>query len=144
MNWTIEYQQEEYFVRITLEGHFSWKDHSQKVQEIISQDYWKPGMSILFDCRKIACTNTNFDLVNNLSENFIEYEKVIECGRIALLMKSTTDFGRARQFELLTNEKINAEINVFLDKDKAIEWLQNSVSESDDNQSYKVKNLKAD
>ncbi len=39
-------------------------------------------------------------------------------------MKSLTDFARGRQFELLTEHDMEAEISVFLDEDKALEWLR--------------------
>lgn len=123
MNWTIEYIENLNFVKIVTEGVFTVSDHLAMVKDIISQKFWKPGMNAFFDHRKLEFIETSIELIKEVSENHKRYEAQIGDGKAAILMKSLEDYLRGRQFELLTSHQASARLNVFMDEDKAIEWL---------------------
>lgn len=123
MNWTIKYIEKLNFVKIVTEGDFTLSDHLAMVEDIISQKFWKPGMNTLFDHRKLDFNETTIALMKEASENHKRYEVQIGDGKAAILMKSLEDYLRGRQFELLTSHQASARLNVFMDEDKAIEWL---------------------
>jgi hypothetical protein len=124
MNWTMKLIEQINTVRITSSGIFDADDDLRLVKDIISQNYWKPGMNMLLDHRGVEFEGTDINLVRRVSEHHKRYEAEIGAGKMALLMKSLTDFARGRQFELLTEYDMEAEIDVFLDEDKALEWLR--------------------
>ena len=123
MNWTIEFIKNPNFVKIVTDGDFSVNDHVAMIEDIISQKFWKPGMDTFFDHRKLEFNETTIELMKRVSENHKRYEKRIGSGRAAILMKSLEDYLRARQFELLTSHQASAKFNIFMDEDKALQWL---------------------
>ena len=93
------------------------------IQEVVSQKFWKPGTNLLIDDRKVEFSGTDVDLIRKVSENFRSFGKEIGDGKVAILMDSLTDYARGRQFELLTDYKMSAEIRAFMDEEKALDWL---------------------
>lgn len=58
------------------------------------------------------------------AENHVAHDERIGTGRAAVLMKAPADYGRGRQFELLTEGRISATMRIFLDEAEAIAWLR--------------------
>src|SRR5687768_1827750 len=102
MEWTIEYIEDKHYIRVNSKGKFNHKDHQRKMAEIVSKVYWKPGLNILFDCTKVDFTGTDLEDVRKVVSYYINRNELIGCGKIAMLMKSMADFGRGRQFEILS------------------------------------------
>ncbi len=123
MNWTIEFIKNPNFVKIVTSGDFSVNDHVAMIEDIISQKFWKPGMNTFFDHRKLEFNETTIELMKKVSENHRKHEKQIGNGKAAILMKSLEDYLRGRQFELLTSHQASAKFNIFMDEDKALQWL---------------------
>ena len=123
MNWTIEYIEPLNVVKIITEGDFSTDDHLRMIEDIISRDFWIPGMDTFFDHRKLDFKRTTIALMRKVSANHQKYEKQIGNGKAALLMKSLADFARGRQIELMTRYEVSATVSVFLDEEETIKWL---------------------
>lgn len=124
MNWTLELIKQLNTVKITSDGIFDAADDLNLIENIISQKYWKPGMNMLLDHRQTEFNGTDIDLMRRVSDHHKKYKAQIGDGKMALLMKNLTDFARGRQFELLTEHDMKGEISVFMDEDKALEWLK--------------------
>jgi len=127
MKWTIEYVEEHNYVNVICEGLFSIKDHPQMFEDIVSCEYWQPGMALFFDNRNVDFGATDFSLMRQASQNYERASNRIGNGKAAMLMKSLADFGRGRQFEMLSDAKGSVNMRVFLDKEEAVIWL---ISES--------------
>ena len=128
MNWTIEYIEDRQFVRINYSGLFSVQEQIKAIEDLLSRSFWRPGMPIFIDHRKLDFGNTNISVLREPGIFHQKNDTLIGNSPIAVLMKSLSDFGRGRQFELLTQGKVSATIKVFLDEEKAIDWLNESVS----------------
>ncbi|HEX8248904.1 MAG TPA: hypothetical protein VF599_12070 [Pyrinomonadaceae bacterium] len=115
MNWTIEYIEEGNFVRATPEGLFNHDDHRRMIDDIVSREFWKQGMSALFDNRKLEYGATTAQLMKGAGANHLEYNARIGDGKAVLLMKSTPDFMRGRQYEIITEGKVSAKVGIFQD-----------------------------
>lgn len=126
MNWTIEYIELRQYVRISYEGFFSVGEQVAAIEDLISRQFWQPGMSVLADYRKLDFGKTDISTMQQLSVSHQNKDRSIGTTRFALLMKSVSDFGRGRQYELLSKEKISAKLEVFLDEDEALGWLLKS------------------
>ncbi len=122
-SWTIEFTESQDFVKIVAEGAFSTTEHSQLLEDLLTRRSWIPGMNILFDDRKVEFDGTNVELIRRVGDNFQLYDEKIGDGKIAILMKSLTDYARGRQFELITEKKISGDLKIFMDEEKAVEWL---------------------
>lgn len=123
MNWTVEYVKSQNLVKVKTAGIFTLGDQIKMIEDVISQKFWKPGLDVLVDHRKVDFDDTDVDFMRKASQNHEKYEKKIGSGNIALLMKSLTDYARGRQFELLTEKKVASKISVFTDEEKALNWL---------------------
>jgi hypothetical protein len=123
MNWTIENIQDEHFVRVVTEGDFSAADHKRMTENILSQKFWKPGTNVLFDHRNLNFGVTSVALMKEIASTHIKNDARIGSGKAAILMKSLPDFVRGRQFEIITEGKILANLQIFQDEKKALAWL---------------------
>ena len=123
MKWKIEYFELQDFVKITTEGVFSVGDHLEMTRDIVSQKFWKPGKNVLFDHQKLEFIETDVDMMRKVSENHQKFERQIGDGKAAIVMKSLENYARGRQFELLTDKKVSAKLNIFMNKDAALKWL---------------------
>lgn len=123
MNWTIQYLEEPYYARVNIEGKFNADDHLRNIEELALQEHWKPDLNILFDCRNADFGNSNYENIEDLAANFIKNDLFIGCGKVCLLMRSVVDFGKGRQFEMLTDEQICANVCIFLNEPQALRWL---------------------
>lgn len=123
MRWSIEHVKAGNFVRIVLEGNFNLADQRRMIDDIVSRDFWTPGMSALFDNRKLEYGATTVQLMKEAGANHLEYDARIGDGKAALLMKSTPDFMRGRQYEIITQGKVSAKVGIFQEETEALEWL---------------------
>ena len=112
------------FPTVIVEGLFSINGHSEMIADLVSQSFWKPGMNLLIDDRKVEFSGTNLDLLRVVSENFRSFEEKLGNGKVAILMDSLTDYARGRQFELLTDYKMSTQLRAFMDEEKALNWLK--------------------
>ena len=128
MDWTIEYIEDKHYVRVNSEGKFNLQDHQRKIEEIVSKDYWKPGMNILFDCTQVDFTGRDLEDVRKVVSDYANKKDLIGHGKIAMLMKSLTNFARGRQFQILTEDKISADVGIFLDENQSLDWLERQIS----------------
>ena len=124
MHWTFEYNEGANLVRVDVGGSFSLEEHAKKMEELESQSYWKPGINVLFDCREMDMSDMKPDDVSGLADNFVADDRLLGCNKIAVLMKSIIDFGIGRQFEMLTDERMCADIRVFMREKQALLWLE--------------------
>lgn len=123
MNWKIEYIVDKQFIKVTSEGDFNAKDHREMIEDVTSREFWKAGMPVFFDNRKVNFNGVNYNVINEAARNHIKNNELIGGGRAAILMKSVADFGIGRQFQLLTNGVVSAELHIFQDEKKALGWL---------------------
>ena len=123
MNWTVEYIKPQNFVKIKTEGIYTPSDQIKMIEDTVSQKFWKPDLNLLVDHRNAEFTGTDIAFIKEASKNFEKYKNRIGGGKIAILMKSLTDYARGRQFELLTGSKVKSKFNVFMDEEKAVNWL---------------------
>ena len=121
--WTIEYLHSTNMVKVVAKNTFSVQGHSKMVEEVISQDFWKSGMNLLIDDRKVEFKKTDLDLIKTVSENFSDFKEELGRGKTAILMGSLGDYVRGRQFDLLTDDKVYSDIQIFMDEEKALDWL---------------------
>jgi len=123
MNWKIGKVEKGVFVRVTLEGDFDINDFCGIFGDLFSREYWRTGLHILFDDSMLNLSDTNYEIIRHASDCYSENYSHIGDGKIALLMHSVSDFGRGRQFQILTEMKVPANLQVFMDEAEAVIWL---------------------
>lgn len=123
MNWTIEFVEEDYFVRVVVSGIYNLKDHMLMLEDVAARDFWKPGMNLLIDDRNLDFQSTSLEELREAGRRRAKMDALIGAGKTAVLVSRLFDFGRARQYELITSGKVSTKMDVFKDADKAIRWL---------------------
>lgn len=124
MEWIVEYIADKKIATVRTIGSFTVEDHARMVEDIVSREFWKPGLDVLFDHRELEFGFTNFEIMKRASANHEKNDERIGNGKAAILMKSIVDFGRGRQFELIADDKVSAKLKVFRDEESAVKWLQ--------------------
>ncbi|HEX6038820.1 hypothetical protein [Longimicrobium sp.] len=123
MEWTVEHDEELGFVTVRTRGVFTTRDHLRMTEDVLSRDFWRPGTSVLFDHRALEFGAADLAVMRAASENHVAHDDRIGTGKAAVLMKAAADFGRGRQFEMLSEGRISALVHIFLDEAEAIAWL---------------------
>ena len=123
MEWEIEFIKARNYVRVIRKGAFSIQKHSNFLEDIVSQEFWKPGTPVLVDYRKADFSRIDFNQVGQALSNLQRISKQFGNSRIAMLMQSMADFGTGRQFELMADGTMDLEMRVFLNEKEALEWL---------------------
>lgn len=123
MRWTAERGREGDFVVVATAGTFDVADHLRMIEDIVSRPSWLPGTPVLFDHRQLDFGDAGFRAMQEASANHLQNDARIGAGKAAVLMSSLVDYGRGRQFELLTDGRISARLRIFLDEAEALAWL---------------------
>ncbi|MCW8131917.1 MAG: hypothetical protein KIS92_16345 [Planctomycetota bacterium] len=123
MTWTVELAPGGRAVIVCTQGHFNLTDYVRMVNDILSRDYWKPGMDAYFDHRKASFEGTDFMTIMSAGEQMRSHDKEIGDGRAAILMKHMGDYGLGRMFQNVTDDKISAKLKIFTDEKEARAWL---------------------
>jgi hypothetical protein len=128
MRWTVEPGGEGGYVVVATAGTFDVSDHLRMTEDILSRPYWVPGTPVLFDHRQLDFGDAGFRAMQEAGANHLTNDARIGDGKAAILMSSPVDFGRGRQFELLTEGRRSARLRIFLDEGEALAWLTGTMA----------------
>jgi hypothetical protein len=123
MQWTVELPGADGYAVVTTSGTFNAADHLRMIEDIVSRPGWRPGTDVLFDHRGLSFGDADLRAMYQASANHQRNDAHIGSGKAAILMRSLSDYGRGRQFELLTADRASATLCVFLDEAEALDWL---------------------
>lgn len=123
MKWTVNFNEVCGAAVVRTRGVFNVSDHGRMVEDIVSREEWRPGHSILFDHRELSFDSIGYEDMVRARENHLAHEARIGNARSAILMKSAADYGVGRQFQLLAEGRVSADLEIFADEQAATAWL---------------------
>lgn len=123
MFWTIEYEKGSHFVRVAAAGIYNIDDHMRMLEDLVSHNFWKPGMNLLLDESNLTYHGITLEQLREAGARRIKMDALVGAGKTAVVMNTMTDFARGRQYELITSGKVSAKIEIFKDEEKAVRWL---------------------
>lgn len=123
MEWTIDFERAERYVVVTTQGLFSPEGHRRMTEDIISREEWHPGAAVLFDHRQLDFGDSGLEAMQRAGATHRQHDERIGDGKAAVLMNTPVNYGRGRQFQLLTEGKVGARLQIFLNEAEAIRWL---------------------
>jgi hypothetical protein len=123
MQWTLEFGEPCGAALVRTSGVFTAVDHGKMVVDIVSHPDWYPGHHILFDHRELSFDGTGYAEILQVRDNHAKHEARIGNARSAILMKSAADYGFGRQFEMLFEGHVSAQVQIFTDEEAATRWL---------------------
>ena len=116
MNWTIKHIKSDKFVKVTCKGIFSIEKLPECFKKLLACAFWKPGMNLLIDNQKLTLCQTDLEKMRTASNDYQQVSGQLGKGKMALLMKSVVNYGLGRQFQTLSEEKGQSDIQVFNDE----------------------------
>ena len=123
VKWTVSFNELCGAAVVRTRGVFNVSDHGRMVADIVSREEWRPGHPILFDHRELSFDSSGYEDMVRARENHLAYESRIGNARSAILMNAAADYGVGRQFQLLTEGRVAAELEIFADELTAKAWL---------------------
>jgi hypothetical protein len=123
MHWSVELPVEGGYAVVTTSGTFDVSDHLRMIEDVVSRPGWRPGTDVLFDHRGLEFGDAGFRAMREAGGNHRDNDARIGNGKAAILMRSPSDYGRGRQFELMTEDEVSARLCIFLDEAEARGWL---------------------
>ena len=130
MEWDVVFDESRGAAIVSTRGVFNATDHARMVADVVSRAQWYPGHSVLFDHRELDFGMAGFATMSAARDNHIAQEARIGAARTAILMKSVADFGSGRQFQLLVDGAVSADVRVFVDEKAAWDWLTGDSGEA--------------
>jgi hypothetical protein len=122
MDWDISFEPDGLAV-VTLRGAFSVEAHRRMVSDVVGHPEWQPGRPVLFDNRQLDLTHTHYADIMATRDNHAAQDDAIGEARSAILVAPGASFGVMRQFELVAEGAVEADLHIFTDEAKAREWL---------------------
>jgi len=91
--------------------------------ETFDHPNWSPGSSLLLDHRELILSSFNTGEVRSVSRFVLKHTEKIGGGKWAFVISGNFAYGMARMWQIITEEKAPMEINIFKNREKALEWL---------------------
>jgi hypothetical protein len=123
MDWNVNFDELDGAAIVRTSGVFNVADHGRMVADIVGREEWHPGHPILFDHRALDFAGAGYDQMLGARNNHLAHDSEIQNARSAILMKSSPDFGIGRQFQLLAEGRVGAELRIFADELSARDWV---------------------
>lgn len=122
MHWEIACGEAGY-VAIKTSGGFTAHGQALLLKEIISKDYWRPGMRALFDHRELDFGKADFKSMSSAGRSHKTHDARIGKTRTAILCRPGIAYASIRQFLAITEGDISADIQLFTEEAAALKWL---------------------
>jgi len=126
VRWTVENINDLYIIVRTF-GEYSSKDQIEMVTDILSKEFWRPGMPAIFDHRQLNLGGASFHSMMSARDGHAKHDDKIGKSKTALVVGDTAAYGTARQFQNIADGVIGAEIKVFLSYEDAETWIKNNI-----------------
>jgi len=108
---------------IKTEGEAEVSGFDSFLREIFSHPGWIPGTDVLLDHSDLKLHSFRTKDVRSVSRIVTDNKEKIGKGKWAFIISGNFAYGMARMWQIITEEKAPIEINIFKDRDKALEWL---------------------
>lgn len=123
MEWLVELDERERFIRATQWDEFDLDDQARFLSDIFTCPEWRPGLGVLFDYRDLKVTELAEADLAAIRVILQSARRRLEASKLALLCDSDELFEVGRYFGELMAEKMENRVVIFRDENAAIEWL---------------------
>lgn len=126
MEFSFYFYPEKGYVKIVSSGHVSVEAIMDTLSAVLSHELWEPGMNIYADYTDSSTVELNSERVAEISHIVKGKSELLGGGKMAIVMSSDLDYGFGRMFQLLTEDYISKEINIYRDPEEASSWIVSS------------------
>lgn len=112
---------------IKTKGNAEVTGFNSFLSEIFNHPHWVSGSLVLLDHSELVLSSFKSDEVRSISEYVLKHSEKIGGGKWAFVIRGNFSYGMARMWQIITEEKAPMEINIFKNREKAIEWLLSDI-----------------
>ena len=123
MEWSVELDEKERFIRAAQWDRFSLEDEALFLSDIFTSSYWRPGLGVLIDYRGLDISDLDSGDLTAITVIFQSVRKRVESSRMALLCDSDLLFEVGKHFGMMLAPKLENSVVVFRDEAAAVAWL---------------------
>lgn len=123
MEWSVELDERERFIRATQWDEFTLEDQANFISDIFTSSYWRTGFGVLIDYRGLNISPLSEGDLQAIAVIFSSVRKRIESSKLALLCDRDELFEAGKEFGMMLASKVENNVIVFRDEAAAIEWL---------------------
>lgn len=126
MGWTFDFL-DNGILEINVKGVFTIDDFRELIQQMISDNRWKPGLNKLFNGKDLDIKILNTNTLYNIGKIQQEFSEEIGGGKLAILVQDAMDYGTGVSYKNIVDKSVESRVMIFLNYDKAIEWLKTPI-----------------
>ena len=123
MEWSVELDENERFIRATEWGDFDLDDQASFLSDIFTGPHWRPGFGVLIDYRDLNLATLAPGDLEAIRVLFQSVRKRIEASKLAIFCDTDESFEIGKAFAELMAPKVENQVVVFRDEKAAIKWL---------------------
>ena len=122
MEWKLNFR-DDGILEIISRGRYSIEDLKIKIEQLISDPRWKPGMNTIADFREMDVNITLKDIYSTRKVHAL-YDNKLGEGKVAMILKTDLAFGIGRSYESISEGLVKARIKIFRNYEEGLEWIQ--------------------
>ena len=123
MKWDIALRSEPRHVRITLSGTLRAAPLRNVWEDIFSGGFWRKDAPLVFDLSAVELAGVAFNEVELIVEMLNDIRGEFPGGRFLIIVRSSVQFGKTRQYQTLAGLRKYRRVDVFKTETEAIESL---------------------
>jgi hypothetical protein len=128
MKYEIQDVQQDGYVELITVGVMQVELIAEAFHAVLNSEYWEKGKAFLANHEACSTAQLSSDEIREISQVVIKEALSLGASRFAVVMNSQLDFGNARMWQMYTEDHVEAEIQIFYDREKAVEWLVESLA----------------
>jgi hypothetical protein len=111
------------YVVISAGGTFNATGFGNMLEDLFRLEYWRPRIPLLLDESELDVTPVTPDQLVRAAELFLDQNARLAYTRIAIVLGSSAAMRIAERFRRAVNSQTKTVLEIFLDKQTALEWL---------------------
>jgi len=123
MEFNIVIDEIDNYAQVITSGHIDVNGIAGTLKAVVGDEAWNPGMDLVVDYSDSSTVDLNSEMVREISHLVKAENNKLGSGKMAIVMTTDLDYGYARMFQLLTEDYIDKEINVYRDSESALKWI---------------------
>ena len=123
MEYMITTHTNPFYFEVKTKGEADVSGFNSFLTELFKLPQWIPGSSVLLDHSELILSAFRTDEVRSVSKFVLEQTGKIGQGKWAFVISGNFAYGMARMWQIITEERAPMEINIFKNREKALEWL---------------------
>ena len=123
MNFNITHVSAKDYLLIEVTGGANINLLKGLVRQVLDDPAWHETIPSLVDLRGMSASSLSSDDIFELADLFKSINTTLGSGNTALVVSQELEFGLARMWQMMTEEYVQMEIDVFKNIDEAQKWL---------------------